>query len=135
MQDALPSTYEPLQEYRDALDSTSNIFPEQQRNDFEEAIKLYQSRKDINEFSQAEANKIFPALFVIGKSYIVCGDSLPGGLQWFSHAMLFGEKAEPEVEVALHFSEMSKYFTAGNLPDLSNYCLDRSLTIFDSFER
>jgi len=132
MENPLPSSYEPLQEYRDALDSTSNIFSEQERNEFEGSLKLYQSRSDVNQFSTEEANKIFPALFVIGKSYIICGNDLPDGLKWFSHAMIFGEKADQSIEFALHYSEMSKFFTAGNQPDLSSYCLDKCLTIFNS---
>lgn len=129
---ASSSSYKPLKEYQEALGSLPSSYSKQQRTEYEDALKIYTSRTDLNKFSKEEATQVFPALFVVGKSYILNAESFDGGFKWFEHAIMFGEKAEPRTDFAPHYEEMAYFFSDKNKYDQSAKCIDKALEIFNS---
>ena len=126
--------YRPLKDYQKALDALKAVLSQQQRTEYKNALKLYTSRDDPNKFSKEEATQIFPALFTVGKSYILCADKFTEGFQWFSHAITFGEKAEPLTDFAPHYIEMGDLYNEKNQHDQGLKCLDKALEILNSVQ-
>ena len=132
---AFSSLYKPLKEYQRALDALKNTFSQQQRTEYENALKLYTSRADPSQFSKEEMKQIFPALFVVGKAHILYADNFNEGFKWFSHAMMFGEETGQITDFASHYVEMSNFFSYKNQSDQSTKCVDKALEILNSSEK
>ena len=120
---AFSTLYRPLKEYKGTFNAFQKVFSQQQRNEFEYALKLYTSHDDISQFSQKEMKQIFPALLAIGKLYTIYENNPNEASKWFSHAMIFGEKAGPMTDLAPDYVEMTNFFSDINQPDpISKFC-------------
>ena len=126
------TSYRPLKDYEEALDALKTVLPQQERTEYQNALKLYTSRDSIDKFSKEEATRIFPALFTVGKSYILCADKSNEGFQWFSHAIAFGEKAEPLTDFASYYVEMANFYNEKYQLDQTLKCVDKALGILNS---
>ncbi len=126
------SSLKPLKEYQEALAALKTIYSQQQLTEYENALKIYTSRADLSKFSKEEATQIFPALFTVGKAYILRANSFNEGFQWFSHAITLGEKAEPRIDFASDYIEMGDIYSGQKQYDQGLRCLEKALDILNS---
>jgi len=130
------SLYRPLSDYQSALETLTDIFSEEELNEYEKTLKIYSSRSNMDQFSQKQATRIFPVLFIVGRAYIDNIENVDEGLKWFDHALMFGDKAESSgnLTLAMHYQEMNTIFGREKKLSEAVKCTEKALAIYNSTE-